>query len=144
MGGRGSKGAGSSGGGAGGGGGDPDIQPKHHEAFKVYFDMKVGGKDVGRIVMELRGDVVPRTAENFRALCTGEYGFGYRGCSMHRVIPGWFCFCFCIFVSLTVGRCRCSSYLVLAGPVSLAFLVFFSCLPTQRLLPPSRLYVSGW
>lgn len=46
---------------------------------KVFFDMQIGGQSAGRVVMELRADVVPRTAENFRALCTGEKGFGYRG-----------------------------------------------------------------
>lgn len=48
---------------------------------KVFFDMQVGGEDVGRVTFELRADVAPKTAENFRALCTGEKGFGYEGSS---------------------------------------------------------------
>ena len=42
----------------------------------VYFDIKVGAKEIGRLEFELFANVVPKTAENFRALCTGERGIG--------------------------------------------------------------------
>jgi peptidyl-prolyl isomerase F (cyclophilin D) len=53
----------------------------------VFFDVSIDGQEAGRIEMELFADVVPLTADNFRALCTGEKGYGYAGSTFHRIIP---------------------------------------------------------
>jgi cyclophilin family peptidyl-prolyl cis-trans isomerase len=69
----------------------PQAQPQLRPLPIVFFDIMADGRKLGRVVIELRPDVVPKTAENFRALCTGERGYGYKMSKLHRVIPGFMC-----------------------------------------------------
>eukprot|EP00062_Callorhinchus_milii_P018643 gi/632972342/ref/XP_007902610.1/ PREDICTED: E3 SUMO-protein ligase RanBP2 isoform X4 [Callorhinchus milii] len=57
----------------------------------VYFDVRTDHEILGKITMELLANIVPRTAENFRALCTGEKGFGFKNSTFHRVFPEFVC-----------------------------------------------------
>jgi len=68
---------------------------KRQNNTKVYFDLKLSNdrtfERLGRVVIELKEDACPKTAENFKQLCTGEKGFGYEGSRFHRVIPNFMC-----------------------------------------------------
>ena len=75
---------------------------KHVNCPVVYFDVSIGGAEPERIEFELYADTTPKTAENFRALCTGEHGnctaeghkdkpLSYKGSIFHRIIPGFMC-----------------------------------------------------
>ena len=71
---------------------DGEPPPRKKKAnTRVFMNIRIGSQDIGRIVIELFTDVVPRTAENFRCLCTGEKGYGYRGSPFHRVVPQFMC-----------------------------------------------------
>jgi peptidyl-prolyl isomerase F (cyclophilin D) len=69
--------------------------PVNENNTKVYFDLKLSNdrtfERLGRVVIELKEDACPKTAENFKQLCTGEKGFGYEGSRFHRVIPNFMC-----------------------------------------------------
>ncbi|KAI8464267.1 MAG: cyclophilin-like domain-containing protein [Monoraphidium minutum] len=73
----------------------PPLGPVNPDNPLVYFDVKLGrygdATPLGRIVMELKADVVPKTAENFRQLAVGTPGFGYKDSRFHRVIPSFMC-----------------------------------------------------
>ncbi len=55
---------------------------------RCFFDISMDGAPAGRVVFELANET-PRTSENFRALCTGEKGYGYKASGFHRVIPNF-------------------------------------------------------
>jgi len=62
----------------------------------VFMDINIGETPAGRLKMELFSDIVPKTAENFRQLCTGEFRVnsrpqGYKNATFHRVIPNFMC-----------------------------------------------------
>lgn len=57
----------------------------------VYFEVSADDKPLGCVTMELFSNIVPRTAENFRALCTGEKGFGFKNTRFHRIVTDFVC-----------------------------------------------------
>jgi len=71
---------------------DSRWEPKRHtDNPVVFFDVSIAGQPSGRVIMELYADIVPKTAENFRQLCTGEFKqggkpIGFKDCSFHRII----------------------------------------------------------
>lgn len=76
--------------------GDPTNPLNHHDEENplVFFDISIGSEEIGRIILELFSDVCPRTSENFRQFCTGEYRkeekpVGYKDVLFHRIVKGF-------------------------------------------------------
>ncbi|CED82924.1 peptidyl-prolyl cis-trans isomerase [Phaffia rhodozyma] len=65
------------------------ITQKGQAGQLCYFSIQINGEPAGNIVFKLYDDVVPKTARNFRELCTGQNGFGYKLSGFHRIIPGF-------------------------------------------------------
>ena len=62
----------------------------------VYFDIAIDGTTAGRIEFGLYGSTTPKTCENFKQLCTGQPGYGYKNSKFHRIIPSFMCQGVCI------------------------------------------------
>lgn len=58
---------------------------------RCFINVSIGNVAKGKVVFELRADAAPKTAENFRVLCTGEKGYGFKGSIFHRIIPQFMC-----------------------------------------------------
>lgn len=91
---------------------------------KVYFEISVDGKPIGRMVFGLFGDTVPKTVANFCGLATRGIGAGYRKSIFHRVIPGF-------MVSISASHSICS--ILSLGPYSSFFVPFSLSRPTLSL-----------
>eukprot|EP00834_Sanchytrium_tribonematis_P002838 NODE_96_length_20709_cov_1.429161.p7 type:complete len:287 gc:universal NODE_96_length_20709_cov_1.429161:3579-4439(+) len=63
------------------------------ETKQLYFTVQIGNILAGKIIIQIRNDIVPKTSENFFKLTTGELGFGYKNCIFHRIIPGFMLQC---------------------------------------------------
>lgn len=80
---------------------------------QVYFDIEIGGESKGRVEFALFGKTVPKTVENFRTLCAGDFEYSYKGCAFHRVIPDFMIqVCFFLFSDLLCWLCVCFCELV--------------------------------
>ncbi|KAK0475514.1 cyclophilin-like domain-containing protein [Armillaria novae-zelandiae] len=67
----------------------PPLKGEYTGQTCLCFDITIDSHPAGKLVFRLYDDIVPRTAKNFRELATGQHGFGYAGCSFHRIIPGF-------------------------------------------------------
>ena len=76
---------------------------------KCFFDVSCDDENIGRVVFELRADLVPKTVDNFKKLCEGFDGKSYKNNVFHRIIPGFMCqvriYCVFPFIEMLISKC---------------------------------------
>ena len=98
----------------------------------MFFEVSADGEALGRIEMELFDEEVPRTAENFKQLCSGEPGFGYKGSKFHRVIPNFMLQVFNTFITHELSKYIVPTSIVgIAIPTTVVGILVVSSLPTK-------------
>lgn len=89
---------------------EDSAEPANATNPRCFLDLVSNGSKLGRLEIELRADVVPKTAENFRLLCTGQRGFGYKDTQFHSIIKDFVCQGGAFEIPTTGKKFGCSAF----------------------------------